>query len=244
MSTALYISARRWYWSVRLAPAGAVRVGQRRPLAISRLREELQVVLDLPVGDGGAEALPVVDAAAEEGLVELAGQGPLHDFIALDCVERLAQGHGDLREVQALVHQLVDALARRRTRIDPVANAVGAGDLQGGQGQVGVAGRVDAAILVAAGSGTAHQAGAVLPAPGLVDRGPEADVPEALVGIDGRRADGGQGIGVLDQAAQEPEGLLAEAGILVVGIVEDVASLGVDHAEVVVMAAGGDAGEG
>ena len=108
--------------------------------------------------------------------------------------------------------------------------------------QVRVAGRVDAAILEPAAARDPHRAGAVLPAPVLVDRRPEPEVPHPAVGVHRRVADAHQRPEVVEQAAEEVApgvGELADA----VGVVEDVVAVVVDEGEVVVVAVGRDAGE-
>ena len=78
-------------------------------------REQLQVLLDFPIGDGGTEALPVVDAAAHEGVVQLAGQGLLHDLVALERLAvRLAACKGNAYDIRTLRQIL-----RKMERVSP-----------------------------------------------------------------------------------------------------------------------------
>ena len=106
----------------------------------------------------------------------------------------------------------------------------------------GLRGRVHAAVLEAPAGGDAHRRGAVLPAPVLVDRGPEAGVPHAAVGVDRRVADAHQRVEVLEQPAEEVARDLGELRGAV-GVVEDVVALVVAEREVVVMPVRAHAGE-
>ena len=109
-------------------------------------------------------------------------------------------------------------------------------------GQVRVAGRVHAAVLEAPARGHAHGAGAVLPAPVLVHRRPEAEVPHPAVGVHRRVADAHQRAEVVEHAAQEVAGDVRELR-RAAGVVEDVVALVVDQREVVVVPVGRDARE-
>ena len=81
-----------------------------------------------------------------------------------------------------------------------------------------------------------EQARAVVEAVRLVERRPEADVPEALVRVRRGRADERERVGVLEQAGEEADTQLAElAGALEVSG-EDVLALVAHQREVVVMA--------
>ena len=134
----------------------------------------------------------------------------------------------------ALLEQVVGVALLRLARVDLVADAVEAGAQERRDRQVRVAGGVDAAVLEAAAGGDAHRRGAVLPAPVLVDRGPEAGVPHAAVGVDRRVAHAHQRVEVLQQAAEEVARRLGELrGAF--RVVEDVLALVVDEREVVVV---------
>ena len=108
--------------------------------------------------------------------------------------------------------------------------------------QVRVARRVDAAVLEPAAGRDAHGRGPVLPAPVLVDRGPEAGVPHAAVGVHGRVADAHQRAEVLEHPAEEVARDLRQLR-RPLGVVEDVVAVLVDQREVVVVAVGRHAGE-
>ena len=122
----------------------------------------------------------------------------------------------------------------RLARVDLVADAVEPGVEQRRDREVRVGARVDAAVLEAAAARHAHGAGAVLPAPVLVDGGPEAEVPHAAVGVDGRVADAHQRAEVLQHAAQEVTGGVRQLRRAAL-VVEDVVAVVVDEREVVVV---------
>ncbi len=107
---------------------------------------------------------------------------------------------------------------------------------QGGAHQVGVHHAIDRAVLETAGGRNAQAGGAVLEAPVSKDRCPEAGVPEAAVAVDGRAADRGQCLQVVDHAADrfEPFG----TGHLRVVIVGHEGVLAAAHIHVVVGHAG------
>src|SRR5919201_2693057 len=130
----------------------------------------------------------------------------------------------------------------RRARVELPLHTVEAGLEQRSLGQVRVARGVDGAVLEAAAAGDAYEAGAVLPAVVLVDRCPEAEVPETLVRVHRRRRDRAQAPIVVEDPAHELEPDLGELR-RPVGVVEDVRPALVDEREVVVGTVGGHAGE-
>src|SRR6266699_3469299 len=129
--------------------------------------QDVQVLLALPVRDGGEELLPLVTLVVHVDIVEAAGHRAAHDLVCLQRLERLAQ--------------------ERRL------------------GQVRVAGGVDGAELEAAPARDPDERRAVLPAVVLVDRRPEAEVPESLVRVDGRGGDAAEAAIVVEDAANELE---------------------------------------
>src|SRR5215217_8275932 len=148
------------FQGLRTPPGGDQRSIQRRSgLQEGPLREHLQVLVALPVGDGG------------------------------ERLERGAERVRHLLDLDALLEQLVRVALLRLARVDLVADPVEAGYQQRGGRQVRVAGGVDAAVLEPPARRDANGRRAVLPAPVLVDRRPEAGVPHAAVGVDRRVAD-------------------------------------------------------
>ncbi len=175
-------------------------------------------------------------------VVEAARHGAADDLVLLQRLERLAEMAGDARDLAALREHVVDVPLLRRPRVELPLDAVEAGAEQGRLRQVRVAGRVDGAVLEAAAAGDADEARAVLPAVVLVDRRPEAEVPEALVGVDRRGRDRAERPVVVEDAAHELQPDLGELRGAV-RVVEDVRALLVDEGEVVVGAVRGDARE-
>src|SRR5919197_1002778 len=146
-----------------------------------RLWKHVEVVLPFPVGDGGEETFPLVPLVVHEDVVEPARQRALDDLVLLERVERLAEVAWHAWDVHALGEHVVDVALLRRARVELPVDAVEAGPEERSLSQVGIARRVDRAVLEAAAAGDAHEAGPVLPAVVLVDRRPEDEVPEALV---------------------------------------------------------------
>src|SRR3954451_24431314 len=151
-----------------------------------RSRENVQVALPLPVGDGPEEPLPLVALVVHVDVVEPARHRTPHDLVLLERLERLAEMPRDARNLAALAQDVVHVALLRRARIELPLDAVEAGLQERCLGEVRVARRVDATELEAAAARDAHEARAVLPAVVLVDRRPEPRVPEALVRVDRR----------------------------------------------------------
>src|SRR5437764_228787 len=84
--------------------AGPTQPHMRRP---SR-RHEVQVLRDVAVADGRAEAFPVVLLAVVRHRVHLARHGVLHHGVLLQHRQRLAQRHRHLLDVLAARDGLVD----------------------------------------------------------------------------------------------------------------------------------------
>src|SRR5919205_3230883 len=137
------------------------------------LRQHLEVLLALPVGDRGEVALPLVALVVVEDLVQAPGHRAAHDLVPGQRLERGAQAVWHLLDVGALLEQVVRVALLRRPGVDLAAHAVEARAQQRGHREVWVAGRVDAAVLEAPAGRHAHGGRAVLPAPVLVDRRPE-----------------------------------------------------------------------
>src|SRR5205823_1558008 len=97
-----------------------------------------------------------------------------------------------------------------RVKLPPYA--VETGPEQRGLGQVRVARRVDGSELEPAAARDAHERRPVLPAVVLVDRRPEAEVPEALVRVHRRSRDRAEAAIVVEDAAHELQAELGELG--------------------------------
>src|SRR4051794_35439014 len=137
------------------------------PRSRTWLRQHLQVLLALPVGDRGEVALPLVALVVLEDLVEAARQRAADDLVLLELHEGGAEAVGDLLDLLALLEQVVRVALLRRARVDLAPHAVEARAQQRRDGEVRVAARVDAAVLEAPAGGHAHGRRAVLPAPVL-----------------------------------------------------------------------------
>src|SRR5215467_4817586 len=74
--------------------AGAARPAPRRPRWV--LRKDVQVLAQVPVGDRGAVALPLVGLVMAEDPVHLARHRVLDHLVLLQRRQRLAQRHRDL----------------------------------------------------------------------------------------------------------------------------------------------------
>src|SRR5437763_12972692 len=152
-------------------------------------RQDVQVLLALPVRDGGEELLPLVTLVVHVDIVEASWHRTAHDLVGLECLERLPQMRRDARDLTALVQHVVDVPLLGRARVELALDSVEPALEERRLREVGVAGRVDRAELEATAARDADERRAVLPAVVLVDRRPEAEVPEALVGVDGRGGD-------------------------------------------------------
>src|SRR3954453_15737478 len=141
------------------------------------LRQDLEILFALPVRPRGEVALPLVALVVLEHLVEPARHRALDHLVPGERLERGAEGVRHLLDLHALLEQLVGVALLRLTGVDLVATAVEPRLQQRRHREVRVAGGVDAAVLEAPAGGDAHGGGAVLPAPVLVDGGPEAGVP-------------------------------------------------------------------
>src|SRR2546429_4924253 len=87
---------------------------------------DVEVLLHVPVRDGGAIPLPLVALVVHEDTVHIAGKRLLDDVVGLERVERLAERHRDLLHVLARRDRLVDVpllwRARLELSLDPVAH--------------------------------------------------------------------------------------------------------------------------
>src|SRR5215207_674992 len=213
-------------------------------------RQHLEVLVALPVGHGRQVALPLVALVVLEHVVEPARHGALDQLVRferLECraerVRHALQLLAGLAAVLCLLGEDVVGVARLRlARIDLVADAVQAGIQQRRDREVRVGAGVDPAVLEAAAACHPHGAGAVLPAPVLVDGSPEAEVPHAAVGVDGRIADAHQSAEVIQHAAEEVTGGVRQLRRPAL-VVENVGAVLVDEGEVMVMAVRRDARE-
>src|SRR5438552_9919286 len=114
------------------------------------------------------------------------------------------------RDLTALVQHVVDVPLLGRARVELALDSVEPALEERRLREVRVAGRVDRAELEATAARDADERRAVLPAVVLVDRRPEAEVPEALVGVDGRGGDAAEAPIVVEDAAHELEPDLRE----------------------------------
>ena len=178
-------------------------------------RADLRLVLVADVGvqhilseHAALQQEGVVGHERVESLVELA-DGRRH-FVDVLLVEQIHLG--------------------RIAGVDLVLDAVQAGHQAGGEGQVGVGRRVGAAELDALGlrrlgvHRDAHGRRAVAGRVGDDDGGLVAG-HQAAVGVGRRRADGQQGVDVLQDAADVPLGHLAQAGVAVLIVEQRLAVL-------------------
>ena len=160
----------------------------------------------LPVGDGDAEAVPLLLLALDVLLEDVRPQGLQGDGAGLEFLHGLVQVGGQAGDAGLLFlgrGHLEDVGVDRIRHRQVVLDAVQAGAQHHGKGQVGVAGRVRAADLGArahaAGGRDAHQGRAVGGRPGHVHRGLVAGY-QPLVGVDQRVGDRAEPLGVLHDA--------------------------------------------
>src|SRR5579859_6955130 len=206
-------------------------------------REDVQVLLALPVGDDGEVLLPLVPLVVHVDIVKAARQRAADDLVRLERLEGLTEMRWHTRDLPALGQHVVDVALLGRAGIELALDAVEAGLQQHRLSQVRVAGGVDRAELEAAAARGADERRAVLPAVVLVDRRPEPEVPEALVGVDGGGGYPAEAAVVVEDAAHELQADLRELR-RPVRVVEDVVARRVDEGEVVVRTVRGDTGEG
>jgi len=118
--------------------------------------------------------------------------------------------------------EFVEVFVHRFAGVNAVEDAVESGHEHGGAGEVNVRGRIRRTILDTFRFGTravgrdADGGATVTGAVGEVHRGFVAG-GEALVAVDGRVADRGEGFGVFEDAADVVEGQFAEAAVFVAG---------------------------
>src|SRR3954451_5011806 len=115
-----------------------------------RSRENVQVALPLPVGDGPEEPLPLVALVVHVDVVETAGQRTPHDLVLLERLERLAEMAGDARNLAALAQDVVDVALLRGARVELALDAVKPGLQERRLREVRVACGIDGAELEAA----------------------------------------------------------------------------------------------
>src|SRR5437870_1946065 len=90
-------------------------------------REDVQVLLALPVRHGGEELLPLVPLVVHVDIVETAGQRAADDLVRLERVERLAEVRRHAWDLAAFGEHVVDVALLRRTGIELALDAVEAG---------------------------------------------------------------------------------------------------------------------
>src|SRR2546421_12589307 len=92
--------------------------------AARRSRQDVQVLLALPVRDGGEELLPLVTLVVHVDIVETAGHRAAHDLVGLERLERLAEVRRHARYLATLVEDVVDVPLLRgawvELALDPV----------------------------------------------------------------------------------------------------------------------------
>src|SRR4051794_22988710 len=86
-------------------------------------RQDVQVLLALPVGDGREELLPLVPLVMHVDIVETAGQRAAHDLVRLERVERLSEVRGHAWDLAALGEHVVDVALLRWARIELALDA-------------------------------------------------------------------------------------------------------------------------
>ena len=75
-------------------------MAQPRARHASPLRQNIEVLLDVPVGHGGAEALPLVALVVHEHGVHLAGHCLLDHLVGLEgAIPRLESGFGNITDI-------------------------------------------------------------------------------------------------------------------------------------------------
>src|SRR4051794_770780 len=105
---------RRW-WVAR-----TVRTQTRLAAArqVSPLRKDVEILVHVPVGDGRAEALPLVALVVHEDGVHLARQCLLDDLVLLERIEGVSEGHRYLLDLLAGLHGSVDVSLLRLARVE------------------------------------------------------------------------------------------------------------------------------
>src|SRR5947209_13423121 len=81
-------------------------------------RQDVQVLLALPVRDGGEELLPLVTLVMHVDIVEAAGHRAAHDLVGFERLERLAEMRRHPWDLPALVQNVVDVALLGRARIE------------------------------------------------------------------------------------------------------------------------------
>src|SRR3981081_2243757 len=87
------------------------------------LREDLQVLVALPVGDGRQVALPLVTLVVVEDLVEAPRERALGHLCPGEGIERGAVAVRHLLDVRALLQQLIGVALLRRAGGEPATKA-------------------------------------------------------------------------------------------------------------------------
>src|SRR5215468_3097510 len=95
-----------------LAPLAA------HPAAALALRKNVQVLVDVPVRDRGAVALPLVGLVMTEDPVHLARHRVLDHLVLLQRRQRLAERHRDLLDCLAARDRVVDVAVLRRPGVE------------------------------------------------------------------------------------------------------------------------------
>src|SRR5499427_536138 len=103
--------------------AGAARPAPRRPRWV--LRKDVQVLAQVPVGDRGAVALPLVGLVMTEDPVHLARHRVLDHLVLLQRRQRLAQRHRDLLDCLAARDRVVDVAVLRWPGVEAALYAIG-----------------------------------------------------------------------------------------------------------------------
>src|SRR5690242_20404682 len=85
--------------------------------ASTRSRQDVEVLLDVPVGDLTAVPLPLVPLVVLEDPQHLARHGRLHELVVVQRLKRLAEGHRDAADLLAGGDGLVDVALLRVARI-------------------------------------------------------------------------------------------------------------------------------
>src|SRR5437588_7549309 len=117
------------------------------PAAAAGSRQHLEVLVALPVSDRRQVALPLVALVPVEHLVKPTGYRALDHLILRQGLERVAEAVWHLLDLDPLLQQLVGVALLRRPWIELTPHAVEARLEQRGDGQVGVARGVHAAVL-------------------------------------------------------------------------------------------------
>src|SRR5690348_3821320 len=103
-----------------VAPA-AIRLAAR---ASTRSGKDVEVLLDVPVGDLTAVALPLVALVVLEDAQHLAGHGGLHELVLVQRLEGLAERHRHAADLLARGDRLVDVALLGVARIELAVDAV------------------------------------------------------------------------------------------------------------------------